>query len=285
LYELDQLAKRLGHPLQERLERLEKHRDRLNDRDDLRLEWVTLLNSVGRSEEALEALLSYEWRPWEGGEGKAPAQYEAALTAMANARLADERPAEALELIEQASEWPDCLGEGKLWPTPDCRIVYLKGVALAACNRNEDAKQAFAEAASGRAELGDPAYYNDLPPDTVFYQGLSLHAAGQGDEAVERFNSLVEYGQSHIDDEIVVDFFAVSLPDFLVFDDDLNERNRQHCLYVMALGKLGLAIAGKAEFEAAEQLLDQLLAAAPDHLGALTHRRLIGPTGALHQTA
>lgn len=285
LYELDQLAKRLGHSLEARLQRLDECRSRLDDRDDLRLEWATLLNSVGRSEEALESLLSYEWRPWEGGEGKAPAQYEAALTAMATKRLSDDRPAEALELIEQAATWPDCLGEGKLWPTPDCRISYLKGVALAACNREDSAKVAFAEAAEGRAELGDPAFYNDLPPDTVFYQGLSLHALGRNEEAVKRFGSLIAFGESHLDDEIVIDFFAVSLPDFLVFDDDLNERNRQHCLYVMALGQLGLAIVGKGGYEAAEQLFDQLLAAAPDHLGALTHRRLIGSTGALHVIA
>lgn len=282
LYELDQLAKRLGHPLAERLERLEQRRELLNERDDLRLEWVALLNSVGRSEDALEALVTYEWRPWEGGEGRAPAQYEAALTSLATQRLREDRPAEAYELIEQAATWPPCLGEGKLWPTAECRISYLKGVALAACNRPDDARVAFQEAAEGRAELGDPAFYNDLPPDTVFYQGLALHALGRNDEAAQRFASLIEYGQTHADDEIVIDFFAVSLPDFLVFEDDLNERNRQHCLYVMALGRLGLAISGKGDYESAEQLFDQLLAAAPEHLGALTHRGLIGATNALH---
>ena len=37
-----------------------------------------------------------------------------------------------------------------------------------------------------------------------------------------------------------MDYFAVSLPDFLVFDDDLNGRNRIHCQYMAALGYLGL---------------------------------------------
>ena len=46
-----------------------------------------------------------------------------------------------------------------------------------------------------------------------------------------------------------IDYFAVSLPDFLVFDDDLQLRNEVHCRYMMALGHLGL---GQRE-EAAEQ--------------------------------
>lgn len=285
LYELDQLAKRLGHPLQERLERIEAHSDLLNERDDLRLEWVTLLNSMGRSDEALEALLGYEWRPWEGGEGKAPAQYEAALTALATERLSEDKPGEALELIEQAASWPACLGEGKLWEAANSQIAYLKGVALSACNQHAEAREAYLQAANSRAELGDPAYYNDLPPETVFYQGLSLHAAGRKEEAIQRFDAMIAYGEEHIDDHIVVDFFAVSLPDFLVFDDDMDKRNRLHCLYVTALGRLGLAIAGRGDYAVAEQLFDEILTAAPGHLAARTNRRLIGSTAALHVTA
>lgn len=37
-----------------------------------------------------------------------------------------------------------------------------------------------------------------------------------------------------------IDYFAISLPDFLVFDEDYTVRNRAHCYYLMALGYLGL---------------------------------------------
>ena len=40
-------------------------------------------------------------------------------------------------------------------------------------------------------------------------------------------------------DHIQIDYFAVSLPDFLVFDDDLDLRNEVHCHYMRALGLLG----------------------------------------------
>lgn len=41
-----------------------------------------------------------------------------------------------------------------------------------------------------------------------------------------------------------IEYFAVSLPDFLIFEEDLNIRNQAHCYYLIGLGKLGL---GKLE--------------------------------------
>ena len=40
-----------------------------------------------------------------------------------------------------------------------------------------------------------------------------------------------------------IDYFAVSLPDLLIWDDDLDRRNRVHCHYMMGLGYLGLGSA------------------------------------------
>ena len=43
-----------------------------------------------------------------------------------------------------------------------------------------------------------------------------------------------------------VEYFAVSLPDFMIFDDDLDKRNKTHCYYLMGLGYLGLGDKEKA---------------------------------------
>ena len=67
-----------------------------------------------------------------------------------------------------------------------------------------------------------------------------------------------------------MDYFAVSLPDFLVFDEDLNERNRIHCHYMLGLGYLGLE-----DFAAAGAHFDAVLALDANHLGATLHKRLI----------
>ena len=54
------------------------------------------------------------------------------------------------------------------------------------------------------------------------------------------FDKLISYGECHLSDNIKLDYFAVSLPDLLIWDDDLNLRNVIHCKYMMSLGYYGL---------------------------------------------
>jgi hypothetical protein len=77
----------------------------------------------------------------------------------------------------------------------------------------------------------------------------------------------VSYGQEHLNDDIKMDYFAVSLPDFVVFEADLNQRNQIHCHYMMALGKLGMG-----DEEGAAQEFNWVLAEQPDHFGSTIHR-------------
>jgi hypothetical protein len=65
-----------------------------------------------------------------------------------------------------------------------------------------------------------------------------------------------------------MDYFAVSFPDLLIWDEDLAERNRMNCTYLKALGLLGQ---GKAR--EASALLDTVIATDPSHAGAVVHRR------------
>jgi len=60
-------------------------------------------------------------------------------------------------------------------------------------------------------------------------------------EAKARYNKLLDYGERHIFDRVRVGYFAVSLPDFLIFEDDLNKKNRAHCHYLIGLARLGAA--------------------------------------------
>jgi tetratricopeptide (TPR) repeat protein len=40
--------------------------------------------------------------------------------------------------------------------------------------------------------------------------------------------------------EVKIDYFATSLPNFLIFDDDLEKRNQAACLFVRGLAQFGL---------------------------------------------
>jgi hypothetical protein len=63
-----------------------------------------------------------------------------------------------------------------------------------------------------------------------------------------------------------IDYLAVSLPDFLLFEDDLQARHRAHCLYMTALGHLGIG-----DVEAAIRAFNDVLALDPAPVGATIH--------------
>ena len=110
-------------------------------------------------------------------------------------------------------------------------------------------------------------YYNDAKPDKIFYAGLCYRALGQEDKARGLFHKLINYGQQHIFDHVTMDYFAVSLPDLLVWDGDLDLQNRIHCHYMLALGYLGMGNLNKAAHHLAEvNKLDI------NHLGAYSLR-------------
>ncbi len=267
LFELDQLDKRLGRAPAERLARLEGQSDLVDTRDDLTIERVLLLNVVGRPADALALLTKRTFHPWEGGEGKVAAQYTASHVALAKQALLAGDTASAIQYLAETLTYPLNLGEGKLAGTPDNQIYYLLGVAYRLSGDSGRANAAFEKATLGSLEPTSQTYYNDQPPEMIFYQGMARRALGRVEEADAIFRSLVNYGRDHMDDAVQMDYFAVSLPDFLVFDTDLEARNRLHCHFIIGLGWLGLGSLAEAQRE-----FDAVLAEQPDHLGAVVHR-------------
>ena len=264
LYELDQLAKRLSHPSSQRLERLEAWPELVSERDDLYLEQVTLLNEQGSHKKALELILARTFHPWEGGEGKVPTQFMLSIVQLARDEISHQRYEQAIELLLQTKKWPESLGEGKLAGIQENNIHYWLGLAHHGVGDTETARGYFERAAVGLSEPSSAVYYNDQPPEMIFYQGLALEQLGRKKEALMRFDRLLEYGRRHINDEPEVDFFAVSLPEFLVFEADLPRNNRTHCHFMMALGHMG-----RGEIEEARQHLRDALVLTPHHQGAI----------------
>ena len=81
LFELDQLAARLGHPVSERLDRLRARIDVVETRDDLTVEYARLRTAAGDPGGALEVLERHRFQPWEGGEGRTLAAWDEARAA------------------------------------------------------------------------------------------------------------------------------------------------------------------------------------------------------------
>ena len=246
LMELDQLYKRLQKPHAERLAFLQQYPQLISLRDDLILEEITLLNQTGRYEEAMKRLDAHTFHPWEGGEGKVPAQYQFCRVELAKAALADKEYDKAVQLLNECLEYPHHLGEGKLYGAQENDFHYFLGIAYDALGQHEKARECWEEATKGPQEPAAAMYYNDAKPEKIFYQGLALQKLGRHDEANGRFYRLVNYGKQHLFDHVVMDYFAVSLPDLLIWEDSLDRKNEIHCKYMLALGYLGLGDDEKA---------------------------------------
>ena len=240
LMELDQLYKKLAIDPQTRLDHLRKYPALIAERDDLVLEEITLLNDLGRYEEAKDELDGHIFHPWEGGEGKVPAQYQRARVEMAKIAMSEGRWSDAVTLLEECLEYPHHLGEGKLYGAQEQDFYYFLGLAWQGAGDADKARECWTRAAQGKLQPATALYYNDAKPEKIYYQGLALKTLGRTEEAQERFRSLVDFGKAHIDDHIVMDYFAVSLPDLAIWDEDLDLRNRNNCLYLIDLGERGL---------------------------------------------
>jgi len=266
LMELDQLHKRLNISVQQRLQFLEKHLNIVSLRDDLYLERSALYNFCGDHEKALQQIMERQFHPWEGGEGKVSGQYIYSLVEIAKQFIQIGEYSKAIELLEQAQIYPHNLGEGKLFGAKENDIFYWLGVAWERSGNGKKATEYFKKATEGLSEPAAAMFYNDQPPDKIFYQGMAWIQLNNHEKAHVIFNRLIEYGKTHREDEVKIDYFAVSLPDLLIFEDDLNARNQVHCDYIMGLGYLGLN-----KTEEANVCFEKVLSSYNMHFGAKTH--------------
>lgn len=271
LMELDQLYKRLNYQPEQRIALLDKYKQIGHRRDDVYLEMAALLNFTGHYETALNALMSRNFHPWEGGEGKASGQYLYSLTELAKLNIKQGNFNIAIDKLVRAQTYPDNLGEGKLPGAQENDIFYWLGCAFDGLGNEQEAKRYWQLATVGLSEPSAAIFYNDQQPDKIFYQGLAWQKLGNEAEANRIFKQLTAYAHQHQHDKISIDYFAVSLPDLLIFEDDMDKRNYIHCTYMLGLGYLGLS-----EFEKAEKALQEVLKNDTLHFGAQTHLNLIG---------
>jgi tetratricopeptide (TPR) repeat protein len=266
LMELNQLYKKVNKDVAFRFALLEKYPELLEERDDLYLESIELYILKKDYATAYELIMRRNFHPWEGGEGKVSGAYIDSLTGMARQAIEKGCYKEASGYLEKARFYPDNLGEGKLQGAQENQVNYLLGCAYDGMGKPEEARRAWMEGSTGLSEPTAAWYYNDQQPDTIYYQGLSLLKLGDEKGALSRFNKLIDYGEQHYFDAIRIDYFAVSLPDLQIWEDDLDRRNRIHCNYLVALGHQG-----RGNVEKAAAYFRKVLEQDPSHKGAAGH--------------
>ena len=261
-YEWDQLRDRLGDPPADRLRGLDERPDLVAMRDDLTVERLTLLDVLGRHDEALEVLRTRRFHPWEGGEGLVSGLWVRANLAIGRRSLDIGDPSLALEALHAAGDYPPNLGEGKHLFTSEHELHLLLGLAYRALG-DDDAAHRWLERAAA-PEL-DPA---TGPTEAWYWRSLALAELGHADDARDLAKRLLRTARRRARADVRVDYFATSLPTFLVFDDDIGARNRTECRYLE-----GLALDALGRRTEARQAFHDTLAGQPDHPGAAARLR------------
>jgi tetratricopeptide (TPR) repeat protein len=237
--EFDQLRKKLNEPPSSRLAFLKLHRPLVLGRDDTSVELAALYNLLQRPADALALLTARRFHPWEGGEGAVLRQYTTARLLLGQQALAAGEASGALEHFSHAMDTPPNLGEAYHLLQAKADVNYWLGRAQRAFGREDEAVRHFEAAAAETGDLTEMAVTAHSP--LSYYRGLSLRELGREAEAAGLFGALRAFAEAHLGLSAKIDYFATSLPNLLVFEEDLSARRdaENHLLAALAAHGLG----------------------------------------------
>jgi tetratricopeptide (TPR) repeat protein len=244
-YERDQLRKRLGVPVEERLADFEQHLDLVRRRDDLAVELCTLYNLTARPADALEILTARHFQPWEGGEGEAIGQYVHAHLALGREALNSGNVAVAMEHFTQALNPPKNFGEAKHLLANQSDVHYLQGLAAFMDRDEKTARRHLTLAADFKGDFQNMSVR--AFSETTFFSALAMRQLDRESEAKTLLQNLLKYADEMAHTPAKIDYFATSLPTLLLFDDDIQYRRQTTAMFLTAQAHLGLGNSAEAQ--------------------------------------
>jgi len=199
-----------------------------------------LLNQNGFPQEALDLLSIRTYHPWEGGEGKVLRQYTTARLLLGQKSLEKGDPQKALEHFELAMKTPNNLGEKYHPLQAKADVNYWIGKALKALGCHEEARLKFIQAADEEGDFQDMAVtaFSEL----TYYKGLAFYEANQPGLAARLFEAMKTWATEQKQQPAKIDYFATSLPNLLVFEEDIDQNKQQAMDTLIALAQNGMKI-------------------------------------------
>jgi tetratricopeptide (TPR) repeat protein len=258
LFEQDQLWKRMGEKPQKRLQQLEKYALLVQQRDDLTVELCALYNQTGQHVKAMQLVNSRIFQPWEGGEGGPLGQHARAQLALGRAAFAHRDFQNARAYFEYALTSPHNLGEAKHPLANQSDIHYWLGCVLVELGEKSSARRHWRAAASFKGDFQEMKVRSFS--EMTYYSALALQQLGRHADAKKLFRELLEYAEALEKTTAKIDYFATSLPAMLLFEDDLQARQRTTALFLQAQAQLGLG-----ETNLSTALLQEVLKRDPNH--------------------
>jgi len=218
VFERDQLAKRMGEPVLNRLKNLQSKSEKIHQRDDLTIEYISLLLANSSKDKALLEISGRHFQPWEGGEGQALKLWERINLHLSRDRTLEGNFADAAKLLENALTPPLSLGEDH-HPLANRSEIYLSlGDTLRMLGDEDGSTQAWSVAAYSRGDFQNMAPRSIS--DKTFYSIEAFDRLGLTMEREEMVAELCQYAENILGASIEIDYFATSLPRLLLFKDD-----------------------------------------------------------------
>lgn len=258
LYERDQLWKRTGVSPADRLAELERHPEALYRRDDLAIEYCSLLNAVGARERAAEVLASRRFQPWEGGEGLALGIYSRTHLGLGRAALERGDAATARAHFESVLRPPHHLGEARHLLANASDLWLALGDADLALGNADESRRWWTTAADFRGDFQEMS--TRTISESTYFQILAMRRLGRIVDADLRIDELEAYARQLAETEFKIDYFATSLPTILLFEDDLQARQDNTARFLLAQ-----AMHARGRLERSRELIDAVLAHDPNH--------------------
>jgi len=244
-FEADELAARRGTSAADRLAVLEARPDLVEERDDLCVVRARLLTAVGRHDDALAALASRPFQPWEGGEGQVLGAWDDASLAAARQALAQGDPGRARAAVEAALAPPATLGEARHPLATTAELHLALGDSLDAAGDRDAARAAWRDASRATGDFAGMATQALTERSAAAVLALArLDEVQAARDLLDEFAAFVDE-LSRTPGE--VDYFATSLPTMLLFHDDPQDvRDAEVTTLRRAVAELGDALGGAA---------------------------------------
>lgn len=229
LLELFQLYNLTDKSYKDKFNLLQDNISVVEKRDDLYIDYINLLVQDGKYAMAYNLIMSRHFHPWEGGEGKVTKLYKQCLSALAKAKEKEGDYVGAVALLESCFTFPQNLGEGKLILDYDNDTCFELGELATKFGKLDDAARYYNMAVRGKIAVADDMYYNDNPIEYIYYAARAYKRLGNVAEVDRIKSAFMKYYNDHINKKATIDYFAVSLPDMLIWNVDIDKKNIEFC--------------------------------------------------------
>jgi tetratricopeptide (TPR) repeat protein len=206
----------------------------------------------------LELLTGRKFQPWEGGEGGPLGQHVRARLALGRAAFGEGDFAGALKHFEAALASPCNLSEAKHLLANQSDIHYWLGCACAGLGDKNSAREHWLVAANFKGDFQEMSVraFSEM----TYYSALSWEKLGRKSKANKLFLDLLAYARKLHKARAIIDYFATSLPTMLLFNDDLQFRQKTTAFFLEAQAQLGLGKKARAK-----SILQTVLQRDPNH--------------------